>query len=538
MKKLWSCMTAILLLLLLLSNTAGAAEGAPPTKLNFIAPQKVSVSDWNNNKLTKWVNERANVELSFETIPNSGQAEQVALILASGELPDAFWGCDAGITRSILVQYGVDDETFIALDEYINDCPNIKRALDEMNVWGEIRQMDGHIYHIPQINVCQHCRVSSKMWYNGVWAEKLGLSAPETIEEFYDMLVAFKTRDPNGNGKADELPFVGATGAGRWRNDPVTFLMNAYTYFTYDDFGFRITDGKVDNAITDPELREGLRFLNKLAKEELLYLPSFSMTPDDVKKLTEAEEGTIVGVSTGGFCGMFANLGSENSNQYRVVYPLTGPKGYVGCASYPFFASSSGSFVITNKCKDPAAAMRVVDAMYSFEGSLNCSMNLVGEYWDYPADGAIGFDGKPALWTALRPFDASIPTAAGYDQTGPYYFSEAIRSGQSTDTSVDLWTAEGNEYMLYVVTQEYDKVRDDSRAWPPLSLSVDENENVTMLRVEWEKFFQQSIYSFIAGDLDINDNNVWDEFLTQCENTGLNELIEIYDAAYQRQYKK
>lgn len=513
-----------------------AAADGEPTPLTFVAPQKVSITDWNDNGLTRWIEEQANVEITFETIPSSSQAEQVALMLVSGDLPDAFWGCDTGIPSSMLVQYGVDDESFIQLDELIPDCPNIVAAFDEMNVWGQIRQMDGHIYHIPQINVCQHCRTSSKMWYNGVWAENLGIEAPTTIDEFYNMLVAFKNDDPNGNGENDEIPFAGATVEG-WRSEPTSFLLNAYTYFDYDNRGFRVTDGAIDNAVTDEAFREGIIFLNKLASEELLYLPSFSMTTDDLKKLTEAENGTLVGAIQGGFCGVFANLGSDNANQYRCLYPLTGPDGYVGCVSYPYFASSSGTFVITSNCADPAAAMRVVNATYSFEGSLDCSMNLKGEYWDYATEGLIGFNGEPALWTALKPYDASIPTSNGYDQSGPYYFSEQIRSGQSTDTSVDLWSADGNEYMLYKVTAEgYDPVRDDSRAYPPLSLSVDESETVTTLRVEWDKFFQQAIYELISGARNPNDDNEWNNFLAECESCGLNEILEIYTTAYQRQY--
>jgi putative aldouronate transport system substrate-binding protein len=34
----------------------------------------------------------------------------------------------------------------------------------------------------------------------------LGLPEPTTTTEFYNTLKAFKEKDPNGNGKADEIP--------------------------------------------------------------------------------------------------------------------------------------------------------------------------------------------------------------------------------------------------------------------------------------------------------------------------------------------
>lgn len=35
----------------------------------------------------------------------------------------------------------------------------------------------------------------------------MGLEVPETLDDFYDVCMAFKTQDPNGNGIADEIPF-------------------------------------------------------------------------------------------------------------------------------------------------------------------------------------------------------------------------------------------------------------------------------------------------------------------------------------------
>ena len=39
------------------------------------------------------------------------------------------------------------------------------------------------------------------------WLDKLGLSMPTTVDEWYNVLKAFRA-DPNGNGKADEIPCI------------------------------------------------------------------------------------------------------------------------------------------------------------------------------------------------------------------------------------------------------------------------------------------------------------------------------------------
>ncbi len=72
-----------------------------------------------------------------------------------------------------------------------------------------ITLLDGKIYGLPHINDCYHCSMSQKMWVYKPWLDKLGLKVPETTDEFEAMLKAFKEKDPNGNGKADEIPLSG-----------------------------------------------------------------------------------------------------------------------------------------------------------------------------------------------------------------------------------------------------------------------------------------------------------------------------------------
>ena len=49
------------------------------------------------------------------------------------------------------------------------------------------------------------------------WLDALNLEMPETTEELYNVLVAFKTQDPNGNGEADEIPMSLLYGQGGLR---------------------------------------------------------------------------------------------------------------------------------------------------------------------------------------------------------------------------------------------------------------------------------------------------------------------------------
>ena len=65
---------------------------------------------------------------------------------------------------------------------------------------------DGKIYALGTISISPTAG-PFKMRINKTWLTKLGLKLPQTIDDFEAALKAFVTKDPNGNGKADEIPF-------------------------------------------------------------------------------------------------------------------------------------------------------------------------------------------------------------------------------------------------------------------------------------------------------------------------------------------
>lgn len=50
-------------------------------------------------------------------------------------------------------------------------------------------------------------RASQGLYIRRDWLNNLNLKVPNTMEEFYKTLKAFKTQDPNGNGIPDEIPY-------------------------------------------------------------------------------------------------------------------------------------------------------------------------------------------------------------------------------------------------------------------------------------------------------------------------------------------
>ena len=78
---------------------------------------------------------------------------------------------------------------------------------------------DGHIYTLPKFGEMGFTYDGDGKEYqigaipqfsaiNTKWLEAVGMEMPTTVDELHDVLVAFKDKDPNGNGQADEIPHV------------------------------------------------------------------------------------------------------------------------------------------------------------------------------------------------------------------------------------------------------------------------------------------------------------------------------------------
>ena len=89
--------------------------------------------------------------------------------------------------------------------------------------------------------------------YRKDWADKLGIAEPKTMDDWYNMLCAFRDNDMNGNGDAsDEIPFSGSytNGTGYSFN----YFTAAYGLLE----GFYLEDGKVNHSILSPRYKEYL----------------------------------------------------------------------------------------------------------------------------------------------------------------------------------------------------------------------------------------------------------------------------------------
>ncbi|MEG2381508.1 MAG: extracellular solute-binding protein, partial [Oscillospiraceae bacterium] len=344
-------------------------------KLSVFTSESPYVENLDTNEFTKWYQEKTNIEIEWQ-ISKGNLEKEKELLFSNGNYPDVIFNAD--ITRADQLLYGEQgilldlaeliDKNTIYLKEIFKNRPDIKN---------DITAPDGKIYGLPQINEVYHTQYPAKMWVYKPWLDTLGLKEPQTTEEFYQMLKAFKEKDPNCNGLADEIPFASTGSLGE--NGYDEFLLNSFVYTRSNRL--RMLNGKVDFIGDDEEYREGLRYLNRLFKEGLLYNNSLL---DDRKALTKIGENPepILGSATALWYGMFTEVGNDSKrhSDYIAISPLIGPKGVRQTPKYSHEGLGS-QFSITNNCENPEVAIKWIDWFYSMEGTLTSQYGFKDDGW-------------------------------------------------------------------------------------------------------------------------------------------------------------
>ncbi|MDD4038949.1 MAG: extracellular solute-binding protein, partial [Sphaerochaeta sp.] len=336
-----------------------------PITVDIMVAQPPCVEDYNTNRFTKYMEELTGIKVNYIMIPEQAATEKLALVLASGDYPDAFLGF--GVNNTLETTYGAQEGLFMPLNKFYSKewMPNMMKAFEEFpGGIGFMTNIDGNIYSLPRLEGCYHCSNQAKLFVYQPFLDKLGMKMPTTTDEFYQVLKAMKEQDANGNGKADEIPLAGSIIG--WSDQVERFLLNSFIYTDLDtninanaddNVGYMMNNGKVDTAVNKPAFREGLAFINKLYKEGLLYNGSFTQDSSQLTQLVESSAQPVVGFAAGGWRGQFATIGGERFNNFRAIAPLKGPKG--AQYSVAFFQNPEiGELVLSSDTKYAEAIMR------------------------------------------------------------------------------------------------------------------------------------------------------------------------------------
>ncbi|RXZ79696.1 extracellular solute-binding protein [Paenibacillaceae bacterium] len=517
-------------------TTGGTGEGTGAVKLNAFINQTPNLASL-DNPFTKQVEEKANVKFNFIVGQPNDNNDKRNVLLASGDYPELF--LSGNFTTAEQMKYGKMG-VFLPLNELIDQyAPGIKQVFDERpDLKKAVTAPDGNIYAMPEVNECYHCWYAQKVWINQKWLDELGLEMPTTTAEFANVLSAFKTKDPNKNGKADEIPLSGAMNT--WHGDITGFLMNAFIYNTGDNQPFsyiRVKDGQVQLSASQPEWREGLRYMNQLYKEGLIDIQAFTQNQEGLQQLGNNPGDAILGAFAIGHVNMAVSGGDPRNKDYTTLPPLKGPEGVQLSAFYKS-VGNHGRFVLTNKASEEQqiAAIKLLDYLWTEEGTRGQEFGVEGHMWSKADAGQLNVNGEPAEYQVDPAYLEETVHTDGWDQAGPGFRPRERFESQAV--SQDVFSTEGYELRLVQETNKYQGYEPNPSEFFPIDIfiSSEDSEQAAQLKATIEDYVKSSMLQFIAGDKDIDKG--WDDYVAGFDGLKLGEYLRIIQSAYDADQNK
>jgi putative aldouronate transport system substrate-binding protein len=500
-----------------------ATEGFPiveePITMELMAPG-TGMAEWEDMPTMQTYEEMTNIEFDYNTPPLNDFATNFNLAFASGDVPDVIFGVgEDDFTAAMQVDYG-NQGLILPLNDLIDEyAPNLSQIMEERP---EVRQAvttpDGNIYALPNVLPVEGeysaSWIRGPVWINGEWMDALGIEeVPQTLDEFYNMLVRFRDEDPNGNGEADEIPMTDVQ-----MDSTRPWLLSA---FGIKEWGIEEHDGQVRYAPMTENYRGYLEFMNTLYQENLLDEEVFSQ--QDEQKKSKGEDNRL-----GVFPDWFSYFTTGQSEEEAMVNPMMGPMTSE-YSEEPLFPMSTGInrgvFAIGQNNPNPAATMRWVDYFYSPEGNTFLNQGPAGHLWEWEdAEGS----GEPRVYASdLAPEDREElrgQITPDYGITTPgYKVTVNPIGGEETTPFTEFLEGETENKIL-----EHGEV-----PYPQVYLTSDEQETVSGIETDLQTYVRNSEAQFITGQTELNDDT-WNDYVSTIENMNVDEYVSVYQAAYDR----
>lgn len=519
--------------------TVVSGEDTGRRTLTIGLPASKSVSDYVNNYFTQMMERRLDAQLKFMLFDGDAQVrkEQLTALVDGGHtLPDILLGM--ALSADDLAYYG-DAGHLVDLAPYFDDA---QWALAKQYGWHEKmteyggeatrqlalikgRDTEGRMYGWPSAapNVDSLSVVTG--YINRSWLDKLGLAMPTTWEELVDVLCAFRDKDPNDNGITDEIPMVGS--AKLDLADAPLWVMNQFGMYVYDSTLFSFDQqGELYLPHSTDAYRQGLVRLNELVDEKLLS--PVTWTVKDKAELanlwTPASGVSMVGVVFGDPT-QHTDLLSENLREYEPLPALAESRVPQKTKSV-----STNSY-ITTACADVDLACEFLLSFCDLEVARAVRYGEPGVDWEEQTDLVTG---KPMVRkltqdTANKCWHISGPVVGWHGAGSPFdvgVFEPTEEKDDVRTFAADL-LARGKE-------QQKQAAQSNPEVFYQAAYNEAERDANGSSLSELKVYVKESRSKFAAGQLDVNDDAVWQEYLSTLERLGLSTLLTNTRAALAR----
>ncbi|HIX38283.1 MAG TPA: sugar ABC transporter substrate-binding protein [Candidatus Blautia pullistercoris] len=371
-KQMLAALMGVAMLSTLLAGCGGgdkegsSEEGGVKEFTAFFAVPGTEIND--DNEIQQKIAEITGAKCKETWLTGQTAEEAVGTMIAGGEYPDFIDGGD-GMAQLY------DAGALVALDDYIDDYPNIKEYLTDQE-WDKLRQEDGHIYWIQQFqNIYGEEKATihndEAFWIQTRVLEWAGYPEVKTMDQYFDLIEAYQEANPTMEDGTENIPY--------------TILCEDWRYFCLENAP-QFLDGYPNDGsvIVDPEELKvidynttptAVKYFQKLNEE-------YHKGIVDPESFTQTYDEYIAKLSTGRVLGMidqwwnFAYNVNDSLKQQGldeqgcdyVPLPITIEEGIQNrwhCSGSVL--NEASGLAITTSCEDVEGALQFINDLLSQE---------------------------------------------------------------------------------------------------------------------------------------------------------------------------
>ncbi len=421
-----------------------------------------------------------------------------------------------------------NDGVSVSLNTYMDEyMPNFKKIVeDNSDIGRDLRLDDGTYSYLTRIYDTgdEKQRALTSVYGLAIrkdWLDSVGMDIPENMDDWYRVLKAFKTQDPNGNGEADEEPYIACSSG--WK-----YFLPAYGI---DDDPSIMTDDqgneKVVFGYTTENYKSYLTEMNKWYTEGLLYYMFDGVS-------LENQRDRINGNFAGAWKGAIENIEEDNPDSNIKVLREKSPEAEIAAAPWPktpegklwCFSDISSvhrdtTVITSNAVKDGVdeACAYLLDYMLSEEGTTLLTWGIEGESYEVVGgekklldgmDEMVDFHGKKLSKINLYADPTTIAFPSRGDIVADYILSQ--KSPEYVDACM-TWSEGDTSYKVQQTCQ----------------LTVKMQEEADTIEDEMKDYMTKMRNRFITGKIPLTN---YDAYLEQARLLGSETFTQIWQQAY------
>ena len=524
-------------------NTGGLQE-VDTAELQFPLKEKATLtgmisfppnteSNPNNRTIFKRLQEKTNVEIEWTAIQGDQWGDKITLNMANPKtLTDFIF--TAGFGDSDLLKYA-DQGIIIPLEEYIDAyMPNLSAVFEK---YPEYRTMstdsEGHIWALPWIEQLGSGKtaiqtIDNMSFINKKWMDFLGLEMPTTVDEFEQVLIAFRDHaselqaEFNIDGSIIPMSCIVNDGG----QDPCILINGFGEGYGDADKGRHIAvtdDLKVICSATQQGFKDGIAWLHSLYEQGLIDPEAF--TQEWSTYVSKGKSGRY------GVCFSWDVANIDNLQDWVPLPALTADTRNITPQNGSFTSGyDRGRCVVTAVAKNPALVCAWLDQMYDPFQSPQNNWGTYGEDDDFDIfELGENENGEEMLKHAplgdASPVEVREAEAVG----GPLAILDEYYG-------VYVTCPDDAQYRLDWIKDYYTPDMNTKYVYPNVFMSQEDTEELSNLQADIQKTINANKSDWIMNGFTDAD---WDKYLKELDAYGLQDYLAIFqkylDAFYENE---